>query len=477
VNEALTLTIVGGLLGCALVAFVHEIFRNSDSATSRSYWWGYFVGYSSIAMGVTGCLASAALISDAWPNWRAMESGLLACAWSLAMTASGVGVLLRRRWAWITRICLWPNIITIVINIIYYKHRREEFQAEALKRLKAKSEMEAGEKRIPETRRSAERELIGKKLGISSLWVTGGGVALLFATMIGGVMMLSADPAALADDSPETILAGLAMLAVGVLLTSGVALAIASLVRRERRRWPAVTALGITTVSCAFIAAATIVEDAPQPNAEASGMTAGTGFFVTNNGYLITCRHVIDNGGTLTIVTANGSAPAKVVAVHNLLDLALLKVDAQVQVACLPISKSSDLPLGAAVTTLGFPNVEIQGFEPKLAKGHVAALSGPQDDPAYMQLGMSIAPGYSGAAVIDDKGNAVGVATMILDAKVAANVSYATKGELVFLFLMQTARQLDLTDLTPPRPMTKERETDMQRVRDATVFVISDAEA
>ncbi len=474
-NEALTLTIVGGLLGCALVAFVHEIFRHSDLAMSRSYWWGYFVGYSSIAMGVTGCLASAALISDAWPNLRAMENGLIACAWSLAMAASGVGVLLRRRWAWITRICLWPNIITLVINIIYYKHRREEFQAEALKRLTAKIEMEAGEKRAPEAKRSAERELIGKTLGVSSLWVTGVGVALLFATMIGGVMMLSADPAALADNTTETILVGLAMLAAGLVFTSGAALAVASLVRRERRRWPAITALGITVVSCAFVAAAIIIEDSPQPSAVASGMTTGTGFFVTSNGYLITCRHVIDNGGALTVVTSDILAPARVVAVHNLLDLALLKIDAQV--ACLPISKSSDLPLGAAVTTLGFPNVEIQGFEPKLAKGHVAALSGPQDDPAYMQLGMSIAPGYSGAAVIDDRGNAVGVATMILDSKVAANVSYATKGELVFLFLLQTARQLNLTDLNPPRPMSRERETDMQRVRDATVFVISDAEA
>ena len=43
--------------------------------------------------------------------------------------------------------------------------------------------------------------------------------------------------------------------------------------------------------------------------------------------------------------------------------------------------------LGSTVATVGFPNVGLQGFAPKLAKGEIAALCGVQDDAKYFQIG------------------------------------------------------------------------------------------
>src|ERR1035441_10320823 len=39
-----------------------------------------------------------------------------------------------------------------------------------------------------------------------------------------------------------------------------------------------------------------------------------------------------------------------------------------------------------AVATVGFPDIALQGFAPKLAKGEIASLAGAADDPRYFQI-------------------------------------------------------------------------------------------
>jgi hypothetical protein len=47
----------------------------------------------------------------------------------------------------------------------------------------------------------------------------------------------------------------------------------------------------------------------------------------------------------------------------------------------------------AAVATVGFPNVSLQEFAPKLAKGEIASLSGAGDDARYFQNSVPVQPG------------------------------------------------------------------------------------
>ncbi len=49
--------------------------------------------------------------------------------------------------------------------------------------------------------------------------------------------------------------------------------------------------------------------------------------------------------------------------------------------APLPIAASRTASLGGTVATIGFPDIGLQGFSPKLAKGEIASLSGTQDSP------------------------------------------------------------------------------------------------
>jgi S1-C subfamily serine protease len=104
-----------------------------------------------------------------------------------------------------------------------------------------------------------------------------------------------------------------------------------------------------------------------------------------------------------------------VVQVDAANDLALLK--AVGKFSPLPIAASRSAHLGGTVATIGFPDPTLQGFSPKLAKGEIASLSGAGDDPRYFQISVPVQPGNSGGALVDERGNVIG----IVSAKVLAH--------------------------------------------------------
>ena len=178
-----------------------------------------------------------------------------------------------------------------------------------------------------------------------------------------------------------------------------------------------------------------IITTQPVPTA------TGTGFFITDDGYLISNYHVVKDAMKVRFVTSTGTIAAKVVQVDAANDLALLK--AYGRFAPLPIAASRPVRLGNTVATVGFPNTGLQGFSPKLAKGEIASLSGAADDPRYFQISVPVQPGNSGGALVDERGNVIGIVSAKLDASVALaasgalpeNVNYAVKSSLLLSFL------------------------------------------
>jgi len=141
------------------------------------------------------------------------------------------------------------------------------------------------------------------------------------------------------------------------------------------------------------------------------------------------------------LVTSVGLISANVVKVNAANDLALLKAEGRF--AALPVAASRSMRLGGTVATVGFPNIGLQGFAPKLAKGEVASLSGPLDDARYFQISVPVQPGNSGGALVDERGNVVGVVYAKLSARAALaasgalpeNVNYAVKSSFLLGFL------------------------------------------
>ncbi len=169
--------------------------------------------------------------------------------------------------------------------------------------------------------------------------------------------------------------------------------------------------------------------------------TSGTGFFITGDGYVITNEHLAGTGAQVRLVTGAGIIAARVVKVDATNDLTLLRAEGKF--AALPVVSSCYARLGSTVATVGFPNVGLQGFAPKLAKGEIAALSGAQDDARFFQISLPIQLGNSGGALVDERGNVVGVVSARLNAAGALATSgalpeklnYAVKSSYLLSFL------------------------------------------
>lgn len=167
----------------------------------------------------------------------------------------------------------------------------------------------------------------------------------------------------------------------------------------------------------------------------------GTGFFITEDGFLITNQHVIGVSTKVRLMTSSGLISAAVVKVDLANDLALLKCEGKF--SPLPVVSSRDVKLGNSVATVGFPNTELQGYAPKLAKGDVASLTGAADDARYFQVSVPVQPGNSGGALVDEHGNVVGVMSAKLSAletlrtygTLPENVNYAVKSSFLLSFL------------------------------------------
>ena len=102
-----------------------------------------------------------------------------------------------------------------------------------------------------------------------------------------------------------------------------------------------------------------------------AGISTGTGFFVTADGLFLTCFHVVEDARKIVLKDYKGQDySAEVVAVDRQNDLALLRV--QGKFSALPLVDSKTAKRGLSVITLGFPHIDIQGFDPKLTDGLIS---------------------------------------------------------------------------------------------------------
>ena len=203
----------------------------------------------------------------------------------------------------------------------------------------------------------------------------------------------------------------------------------------------------------------------------------GTGFFITDDGYLISNYHVVKGAAKVRLLTGAGLIDATVVKVDAANDLALLK--AVGRFAPLPIAASRTVKLGGTVATVGFPDIGLQGFAPKLAKGEIASLAGAADDPRYFQISLPVQHGNSGGALVDVHGNVVGIVAARLGVEIGKavtsdelpeNVNYAVKSSLLLSFL-ESVPEVD-AKLKAPNVKDEAFEDVVKSAQDAAVLVL-----
>jgi len=171
---------------------------------------------------------------------------------------------------------------------------------------------------------------------------------------------------------------------------------------------------------------------------------SGTGFFVTESGHILTSLHVVNNAKKLLVLHGGQRVTAILVSSNKQHDLALLKADLASKP--LAIGSSASVKLGQGVFTVGFPNIELQGRDPKLTKGEISSLRGLMDDANSLQVSVPVQPGNSGGPLMMLDGTVVGLVqarlepleTLLLTGSMPQNVNYAVKSDLIRKFLDST---------------------------------------
>jgi Do/DeqQ family serine protease len=143
--------------------------------------------------------------------------------------------------------------------------------------------------------------------------------------------------------------------------------------------------------------------------------SAGSGVIVdAKNGYIITNFHVIENANEITVTLLdNRTFPAKVVGSDEGADIAVLQAK-QPNLVSMALGDSSHLEVGDYVVAIGNPF----GLQHTVTAGIVSALGrtgiNPDGYEDFIQTDASINPGNSGGALVNLRGELVGINSAIL---------------------------------------------------------------
>jgi serine protease Do len=144
----------------------------------------------------------------------------------------------------------------------------------------------------------------------------------------------------------------------------------------------------------------------------------GSGFVVDAKGYVLTNRHVVDGAEQVQVTLSNGHHyKAKVVGEDGRTDIALLKIEPHEPLATLPLGDSDQTQVGEWVMAIGNPfglggnsvTVGVVSF-----KGRTLDLSSHGTPVDMLQTDAAINPGNSGGPLINARGEAVGINTLIV---------------------------------------------------------------
>jgi len=139
----------------------------------------------------------------------------------------------------------------------------------------------------------------------------------------------------------------------------------------------------------------------------------GSGFIISEDGYIITNNHVVENAAVVKVSLSDGrKLDAKVVGTDPATDIALLKIDAT-GLKALPLGDSSQVRVGEWVLALGAPF----GLSQSVSAGIISARGRGDvrivDYADFLQTDAAINPGNSGGPLVNLKGEVIGVNTAI----------------------------------------------------------------
>ena len=154
-------------------------------------------------------------------------------------------------------------------------------------------------------------------------------------------------------------------------------------------------------------------QPAPGPSPRSESRSLGSGFVISQDGYVLTNAHVVEGADEITVkFTDKRELKAKLVGADKRTDIALLKIDASSPLPAVRFGDPSKLKVGEWVVAIGSPF----GFENTVTAGIVSAKgrSLPQESfVPFIQTDVAINPGNSGGPLFNMRGEVIGINSQI----------------------------------------------------------------
>jgi serine protease Do len=143
---------------------------------------------------------------------------------------------------------------------------------------------------------------------------------------------------------------------------------------------------------------------------------SGSGVIYSTDGYIITNNHVIDKSTKIEVVHEKKTYQAKIIGTDPSTDLALLKIEAQ-NLPAVKLGASKDVKIGEWVLAVGNPfnlNSTVTAGIVSAKGRNINIVNSQFPIESFIQTDAAINPGNSGGALVNVKGELIGINTAIL---------------------------------------------------------------
>ena len=215
--------------------------------------------------------------------------------------------------------------------------------------------------------------------------------------------------------------------------------------------------------------------DASLEESEMIPISSGSGFFVNNDGYIVSNYHVVEMCQYVGASVEGDLLNVKIIASDITNDLIIGKVEELSNNDFLALSSDGAF-LGDNVIAAGFPLAGTLSDNLKVTRGIVSSMSGLENNYSEYQIDAAVQSGNSGGPLIDASGNVVGVVVSQLNKYailqqreiIPENVNFAVKSQNVGVFL--SANNIDFVSKNSQR-VVQNREV-AKSAEESTVMLI-----
>ncbi|WP_445362326.1 trypsin-like peptidase domain-containing protein [Microbulbifer sp. ANSA003] len=174
--------------------------------------------------------------------------------------------------------------------------------------------------------------------------------------------------------------------------------------------------------------------DVPQRQRMQSNL--GSGVIASDNGYILTNHHVVDQADAIVILLADGrEAQARLVGSDTDFDLAVLKIDLD-GLTSISVGEPDRAQVGDVVLAIGNPF----GVGQTVTQGIISAKGRHLENSGtgsylqnFLQTDAAVNPGNSGGALVDSRGRLLGINTSILNQSgYSGGISFAIPANIAF---------------------------------------------